>query len=448
MQNLLPSLIVSSSTKPTPATTPTKQRSVMDLVSLSHRAGESGTSKVIGSAQISQPISKSSTGDKASQLQKEDRAISPDIATPPKEEKVVSVQSLTSLPQSAGRASGSNLPESDQPSNSISQTSSGKEISYRQKQEVGRSFDLSPTSGSPKDSPGVSLQPIHTSNTSAIGPQVKSNTSSVLSHSQATSISSLDAPVEVSCPEPLVKADLQTTVKDKSKPSAHQRKSNGKPSLNVSKKAQKAAPKSHTKQKDDGQTADKPQQQLPRKNNQNKHKTSEALLEPQASATSKSLLQDTNSSSSRTSGSNASDDDKAPESASTPSTGSDLSHNNSDGKCKKKSVYGSTRKCHVRNSSSMSGTTSRSQNGGTIHMGTNKEAPTTPKKSMSSSNLVLDDKILWPALDPSTSPQSSIADGKRPPPISTTITRQPVVRKASSNQLVVPAVPKNFKSRP
>jgi hypothetical protein len=75
------------------------------------------------------------------------------------------------------------------------------------------------------------------------------------------------------------------------------------------------------------------------------------------------------------------------------------------------------------------------------------EPPLTPKKSMSAPNLAPHDANHWPALGPSTSPQSSIADGKRPPPISTTISRPQVTRKPTTNQAVAPAVPKIQKAR-
>ncbi|CAG8974064.1 hypothetical protein HYALB_00009566 [Hymenoscyphus albidus] len=68
---------------------------------------------------------------------------------------------------------------------------------------------------------------------------------------------------------------------------------------------------------------------------------------------------------------------------------------------------------------------------------TNVSGSSTPKKT-DSSNL-FEDPNLWPALGPSSSPQSSIADGKRPPPF------RPVVPRKAPIGTVVPAVPHNIK---
>ncbi|KAH8654431.1 hypothetical protein BGZ60DRAFT_154052 [Tricladium varicosporioides] len=71
--------------------------------------------------------------------------------------------------------------------------------------------------------------------------------------------------------------------------------------------------------------------------------------------------------------------------------------------------------------------------------------PATPIRSESPTETIFMDPNHWPALGPSNSPQTAIADGKRPPPIAPTL--RPAARK-TPGATIVPAVPVIKKSRP
>ncbi|KAH6667616.1 hypothetical protein B0J14DRAFT_182621 [Halenospora varia] len=64
--------------------------------------------------------------------------------------------------------------------------------------------------------------------------------------------------------------------------------------------------------------------------------------------------------------------------------------------------------------------------------------PATPIRSESPTETIFMDLNHWPALGPSNSPHAAIADGKRPPPIVTTL--RPAIRKTPGGT-IVPAVP-------
>lgn len=123
---------------------------------------------------------------------------------------------------------------------------------------------------------------------------------------------------------------------------------------------------------------------------------------------------------------------------------------------------------HAKKLSTLSGTSSSSRKSdakGSRAIGDSNGSSSktnTPRKSKSADSLLTGASInnlevgnlsSWPALGPSTSPQSSIADGKRPPPIYPSInTARPAAsrmptRPASANGVVIPAVP-NISRKP
>lgn len=75
---------------------------------------------------------------------------------------------------------------------------------------------------------------------------------------------------------------------------------------------------------------------------------------------------------------------------------------------------------------------------------TDMSVSSTPKKFEEAPKSILEDQTSWPALALTNSPQSSIADGKRPPPVSVAIRPQ---NPRKLPQAVVPAVPHNLKPR-
>jgi len=90
-----------------------------------------------------------------------------------------------------------------------------------------------------------------------------------------------------------------------------------------------------------------------------------------------------------------------------------------------KEETGSQRKADARN-----GNTKRSGDTGTASQNVPAKIAQSPPKQ------ILADPTEWPALNPSASPQSAIADGKRPPPLSA-----PPIKLAIHTKPVVPAVP-------
>jgi hypothetical protein len=318
-------------------------------------------------------------------------------------------------------------------------------------------------------SPALSSRAISASDSAATRSISTSNCYSKLDQSQATSTSGLELPVEVSYEEQSSEVGMQTQHDEKSKPRSPSRGKSNSVTQNYRKEGQDESSSEKlekdqnfnskfqgAEQKNASQASEKVQRHQSRKKNNHKVKISEPaageiLFKEKCSSLPKKLGGDKSHATSSTTSSDENGfipPSLSKEQACQAHVPSSRVNDKANQKGKKKSVDITNHHGHFSKSSSLSASSSPSMQRVDSTSGDAEKEPTTPKKSVSTPSLVLDDPALWPALGPSNSPQSSIADGKRPPPISTSTTRHAPRRKPSSNQFIMPAVPKIQKPRP